>query len=232
MKGYHVIHPIGWDSFGLPAENAARQNKLHPKIWTEKNIKLMRNQLKYCGFRFDYNLELSTSSQEYYKWTQWLFVKMFNAGMAYQKSAKVLWDPVDKTVLAREQVDDSGRSWRSGAVVENKLLKQWYFKTTAYANDLYNGAKKLVDNTGQVGKRQMSWFGALEGCFLDMTTSSGRSIKVYARFPEALEGVTHVIQQTYKIDSEADSLWRVKNHLLISVSTDFEKFCHLDMFPY
>ena len=206
MKGYHVIHPIGWDSFGLPAENAARQNNLHPKVWTEKNIKIMRSQLEYCGFRFDYNLELATSSKEYYAWTQWLFVKMFKSGMAYQKRSKVLWDPVDKTVLAREQVDDNGRSWRSGAVVEDRLLKQWYLRTTAYAKDLYTGAQKIVDNTGQVGKRQMSWFGALEGIFLDTTTSSGKKVKIYARLPEALEGVTHVIQQAYKVNGEEDAL--------------------------
>jgi leucyl-tRNA synthetase len=128
-----VIHPIGWDAFGLPAENAAIEKKIDPVIWTNENIKMMRNQLMTLNYTFDWDREFMTCDPEYYKWTQELFLKLFDRGLVYQKEAYVNWDPIDQTVLAEEQVNSNQRSWRSGALVEKKLLKQWFIKTTAFA---------------------------------------------------------------------------------------------------
>ncbi|KAJ8288261.1 hypothetical protein COCON_G00009200 [Conger conger] len=125
MRGHQVLNPMGWDAFGLPAENAAIERKLDPEEWTKSNIQLMREQLESLGLCFNWEREITTCLPNYYQWTQYLFVKLFDAGLAYQKEAQVNWDPVDQTVLADEQVDESGRSWRSGAVVEQKMLKQW-----------------------------------------------------------------------------------------------------------
>ncbi|MGB6296663.1 MAG: class I tRNA ligase family protein, partial [Rivularia sp. (in: cyanobacteria)] len=128
MQGYRVLHPMGWDAFGLPAENAAIKNNVPPSKWTYQNIEQMRLQLKRLGLSIDWDCEVATCSPDYYKWTQWIFLQFFQAGLAYQKEAAVNWDPVDQTVLANEQVDNEGRSWRSGAIVERKLLRQWFFK--------------------------------------------------------------------------------------------------------
>jgi len=128
-----VIHPIGWDAFGLPAENAAIEKKIDPVIWTNENIKMMQNQLMTLNYTFDWDREFMTCDPEYYKWTQELFLKLFDRGLVYQKEAYVNWDPIDQTVLAEEQVNSNQRSWRSGALVEKKLLKQWFIKTTAFA---------------------------------------------------------------------------------------------------
>lgn len=124
---------MGWDAFGLPAENAAIERKIDPAVWTRDNITTMRNQLKTMNYAFDWEREIATCNPEYYKWTQELFLKLFDRGLAYQKEAYVNWDPVDRTVLAEEQVDLNQRSWRSGALVEKKLLKQWFIRTTAFA---------------------------------------------------------------------------------------------------
>lgn len=131
--GKNVIHPMGWDAFGLPAENAAIEREISPAIWTNENIETMRNQLKMLNYFFDWNREFATCDPDYYKWTQELFLKLFDKGLAYQKEAYVNWDPVDQTVLAEEQIDANQRSWRSGALVEKKLLKQWFIRTTAFA---------------------------------------------------------------------------------------------------
>jgi leucyl-tRNA synthetase len=146
MQGFDVMHPMGWDAFGLPAENAAIERGLNPSDWTYDNINYMKQQLIKLGTSFDWNRvyiaiiivfthlkEVTTCSPDYYKWTQDLFLKLYESGLAYRKEAVVNWDPVDQTVLANEQVDDLGRSWRSGAVVEKKLLKQWFFKISDYS---------------------------------------------------------------------------------------------------
>ncbi|CAI8491280.1 unnamed protein product [Hanseniaspora opuntiae] len=128
LKGYNVIHPIGWDSFGLPAENAALQRNISPEVWTETNIQNMTLQMNAFDTKLDWDRELKTSGPDYYKWTQWLFLQLYKNKLAYRKFSEINWDPVDKTVLANEQVDANGRSWRSGAIVEKKKLNQWFFK--------------------------------------------------------------------------------------------------------
>ncbi|TRZ00415.1 hypothetical protein DNTS_021689, partial [Danionella cerebrum] len=133
MRGHQVLNPMGWDAFGLPAENAAIERNLDPEEWTRSNIQSMREQLDSLGLCFNWEREITTCLSDYYKWTQYLFIKMFQAGLAYQKEAVVNWDPMDETVLADEQVDARGRSWRSGAMIEQKLLKQWFIRTTHYA---------------------------------------------------------------------------------------------------
>ena len=135
MQGYRVLHPMGWDAFGLPAENAAIDRGVHPAKWTYQNIAQMKTQLKELGLSYDWEREVATCSPDYYKWTQWSFIQFMQAGLAYQNEAAVNWDPIDQTVLANEQVDSEGKSWRSGAKVERKLLKQWFLKITAYAEE-------------------------------------------------------------------------------------------------
>lgn len=131
--GYNVLHPIGWDAFGLPAENAAIEKQINPIEWTYDNIKSMRNQLKLLNYSFDWDREITTCDPEYYKFTQELFLKLFEKDLVYRKESFVNWDPVDETVLAEEQVDVNNCSWRSGAKVEKKLLNQWFIRTTSFA---------------------------------------------------------------------------------------------------
>jgi leucyl-tRNA synthetase len=128
MQGFRVLNPMGWDAFGLPAENAAIERNIPPATWTYANIDQMREQLKDLGISFDWDKEVTTCSPNYYQWTQWLFLQFLQMGLAYQKEALVNWDPIDQTVLANEQVDSEGKSWRSGAKVERKQLRQWFFK--------------------------------------------------------------------------------------------------------
>lgn len=137
LSGKNVIHPIGWDAFGLPAENAAIEQNIDPEQWTRENISLMREQLKALNCTFDWDREIATCDPEYYKWTQELFLQLYEHGLAYKREAVVNWDPVDKTVLADEQVSEGGISWRSGAKVTKKLLKQWFIKTSSFSK--YNG---------------------------------------------------------------------------------------------
>ena len=144
LEGYNVLNPIGWDAFGLPAENAACRNSVLPDIWTFDNIKVMRRQLKRLGFSFNYNREITTCKADYYKWEQLFFVKLFKSGLVYKKRSYVNWDPFDKTVLANEQVLD-GRGWRSNVKIERKKVSQWYFKITDYANDLYTDLNLLSE---------------------------------------------------------------------------------------
>ena len=143
LKGKDVLHPMGWDAFGLPAENAAIERGINPEIWTKDNISHMKSQLSVLGLSVDWEKEFATCNEDYYKWTQFLFLELFKSGLVYKKKSEVNWDPIDKTVLANEQVDSEGKSWRSGATVEKKLLNQWYLKITNYAEDLLDDLRTL-----------------------------------------------------------------------------------------
>uniref|UniRef100_A0A673TWP2 leucine--tRNA ligase n=1 Tax=Suricata suricatta TaxID=37032 RepID=A0A673TWP2_SURSU len=191
-----VINPMGWDAFGLPAENAAIERNLHPESWTQSNIKHMREQLDRLGLCFSWDREITTCSPDYYKWTQHLFVKLYEAGLAYQKEALVNWDPVDQTVLANEQVDEHGCSWRSGAKVEQKYLRQWFIKTTAYAKAMQDALADLPEWYGIKGM-QAHWIGDCVGCHLDFTLKvdgqvTGEKLTAYTATPEAIYGTSHV----------------------------------------
>ena len=170
MQGYRVIHPMGWDAFGLPAENAAIENKVSPAKWTVENIAKMKEQLLELGCTFDWDREISTCDPKYYRWTQELFLKLHKRGLVYQAESMVNWDPVDQTVLADEQVDGEGRSWRSGAPVEKKPLKQWFFRTTAFAESLFSGLEdpSLV-NWKDIIAAQKNWLGPPSGTKLEMS---------------------------------------------------------------
>ena len=194
MQGYRVLHPMGWDAFGLPAENAAIARGVHPAKWTYENIAHMKGQLKPLGLSIDWNCELATCSPEYYKWTQWIFLQFFQAGLAYQKEAAVNWDPIDQTVLANEQVDSEGRSWRSGAKVERKLLRQWLLKITDYAEELLNDLDKLKGWPERVKLMQANWIGKSVGAYLEFPiVGLDEKIGVFTTRPDTVYGVTYVV---------------------------------------
>ncbi|MDC0653794.1 leucine--tRNA ligase [Candidatus Pelagibacter sp.] len=163
MRGFNVLHPMGWDSFGMPAENAAKQNNLSPKEWTEKNISTMKYQLKQLGLSIDWNKEISTCSDEYYKHQQRFFLELFDKGLVYRKENYVNWDPVDQTVLANEQVID-GKGWRSGAIVERKKLNQWFFNISKFSEELLSGLDELKEWPNKVKTMQKNWIGKSFGC--------------------------------------------------------------------
>ncbi|CAG4978926.1 unnamed protein product [Parnassius apollo] len=178
MNGNDVIHPIGWDAFGLPAENAALQHNIPPQVWTNTNINTMKKQLLDLGFNFDWEKEISTCDPCYYKWTQYIFLKLFEKGLAYQSKAKVNWDPIDKTVLADEQVDENGCSWRSGAKVQKKVLTQWFIKTTKYAKQLYDGLNsKSLENWKDIINLQKHWIGECNGIAVNFKITNGKKTK-------------------------------------------------------
>ncbi|KAJ8925000.1 hypothetical protein NQ315_001165 [Exocentrus adspersus] len=194
MNGKNVIHPIGWDAFGLPAENAAIERQIAPEVWTKQNIAHMKKQLKELGCSFDWDREIATCDPEYYKWTQDLFLKLYDAGLVYQKEALVNWDPVDQTVLADEQVDENGCSWRSGAVVEKKLLRQWFVKTTKFAKDLLEGLDDSVLNDWRdIIKLQRHWIGECDGVHFDFKFTSGNeTLSLWTDKPAYIEHVKFV----------------------------------------
>ncbi|KAI9218770.1 hypothetical protein BC828DRAFT_199048 [Blastocladiella britannica] len=196
MRGRVVVHPMGWDAFGLPAENAAVDRGIAPCDWTVANIAHMKQQLQLLAIDLDWDRELATCDPEYYRHTQTLFLRMFEAGLAYQKEAVVNWDPVDKTVLANEQVDAEGRSWRSGAIVEKRLLKQWFLRITDYAEDLLSGLDRL-EWPSEVKQMQRNWIGKSAGmtipftiAFSDNGIQNVDSIRVFTSRPETICGVT------------------------------------------
>ncbi|WP_199250040.1 leucine--tRNA ligase [[Phormidium] sp. ETS-05] len=194
MQGYRVLNPMGWDAFGLPAENAAIERGIHPAKWTYQNIAQMKGQLQKLGIAFDWEREVTTCSPDYYKWTQWIFLQFFQAGLAYQKEAAVNWDPIDQTVLANEQVDNEGRSWRSGAIVERKLLKQWFLKITDYAEQLLNDLDKLTGWPERVKLMQANWIGKSTGAYLEFPiVGLEDKIGVFTTRPDTVCGVTYVV---------------------------------------
>jgi len=192
MQGKNVMQPMGWDAFGLPAENAAIKNNTAPGNWTYENIDYMRNQLQSLGFGYDWGRELATCKPDYYRWEQWFFTQLFEKGLVYKKNATVNWDPVDQTVLANEQVID-GRGWRSGAKVERKEIPQWFIKITDYAEELLNDLDQLTEWPEQVKTMQRNWIGRSQG--VEMTfevADSDEKFDIYTTRPDTLMGVTYV----------------------------------------
>ncbi|GAA4650788.1 leucine--tRNA ligase [Kistimonas scapharcae] len=196
MQGKNVLQPMGWDAFGLPAENAAIKNKTAPAPWTYSNIEYMKGQLKRLGFGYDWSRELATCRPEYYKWEQWFFTKLYEKGLVYKKMGTVNWCPNDQTVLANEQVED-GRCWRCDTIVERKELPQWFVKITAYADELLSDLDKLEDWPEQVKAMQRNWIGRSEG--VEMTfrltnpvAGAAESFTIYTTRPDTLMGVTYV----------------------------------------
>ncbi len=211
LQNYNVLHPMGWDSFGMPAENAAKENDLDPKDWTEKNISVMKSQLKKLGLSIDWDREISTCSPEYYKHQQRFFLELFNKGLIYKKENYVNWDPVDQTVLANEQVID-GKGWRSGATVERKKLSQWFFKISKFSDELLKGLDQLDKWPNKVKVMQKNWIGKSFGCEIDFKVEGNKSInniKCFTTRPDTLFGFSflavsadHPISKFYEKDSE------------------------------
>ena len=209
LQGYNVLHPMGWDSFGMPAENAARQNDLDPKTWTESNIANMKSQLKRLGLSIDWDREITTSSEEYYKHQQLFFLELLEKKLVYRKENYVNWDPVDETVLANEQVID-GKGWRSGATVERKKLSQWFFNISKFSQDLLDGLDKLDQWPNKVKTMQKNWIGKSFGCEIDFKTEGNlpvKNIKCFTTRPDTLFGfsflalsIDHEISNFYKDD--------------------------------
>ena len=211
LQGYNVLHPMGWDSFGMPAENAARQNNLSPKDWTESNISNMKSQLKRLGLSIDWDREISTCSVEYYKHQQQFFLELYDKGLVYRKEQDVNWDPVDQTVLANEQVID-GKGWRSGAQVERKKLNQWFFNITKFSNELLESLNSLDQWPNKVKTMQKNWIGKSFGCEVKFPISSSKDIKEIKCFttrPDTLFGlsflalsVDHPLSKFYENDQK------------------------------
>ena len=211
LQGFNVLHPMGWDSFGMPAENAARQNNLDPKDWTEKNILAMKNQLKKLGLSIDWDREISTCSPDYYKHQQRFFLELYDKGLVYRKENYVNWDPVDQTVLANEQVID-GKGWRSGAPVERKKLSQWFFNISKFSDDLLKGLDQLDEWPNKVKVMQKNWIGKSFGCEIDFKVEGNPNVKSISCFttrPDTLFGfsflavsVDHPISKLYENNEE------------------------------
>ena len=195
MRGDAVLHPMGWDAFGLPAENAAIERNVDPGVWTDRNIDQMRSQLGRLGLSIDWSREQATCHENYYRWTQWLFLELHSAGLAYQKEATVNWDPIDQTVLANEQVDSEGRSWRSGALVEQKNLKQWFLKITQYADALLDDLELLQGWPERVRTMQANWIGRSIGAEIDFQVEGHQdaTITVFTTRADTLFGVSYVV---------------------------------------
>lgn len=192
MQGKNVLQPMGWDAFGLPAENAAMKNNVPPAQWTYQNIDYMRGQLQQLGFAYDWSREIATCDADYYRWEQWFFTRLFEKGLVYKKEAEVNWDPVDQTVLANEQVDSEGRGWRSGALVERRKIPQWFIRITDYADELLDDLAELNDWPEQVRTMQANWIGRSQGLEISFDTDAGSELSVYTTRPDTLLGVTYV----------------------------------------
>ena len=211
LQGFNVLHPMGWDSFGMPAENAAKLNNLDPKNWTEKNIEAMKFQLKKLGLSIDWEREISTCSPEYYKHQQIFFLELYDKGLVYRKESYVNWDPIDKTVLANEQVID-GRGWRSGAIVERKKLNQWFFGITNFSQELLDGLDNLNQWPNKVKTMQKNWIGKSSGCEINFQIEGDlpvKEIKCYTTRPDTLFGFSflaisadHPISKFYEKNNE------------------------------
>ena len=192
MNGYNVLHPMGWDAFGLPAENAARSNNLNPKNWTKENINVMKQQLKLLGLSIDWDLEISTCDESYYKHQQELFIDFYNQGLVSKKETYVNWDPVEKTVLANEQVIN-GKGWRSNAIVERKKLSQWFFNISKFSNELLNDLKNLNGWPEKVKLMQKNWIGKSVGCEIDFQIINiSKKLRIFTTRPDTIFGATFI----------------------------------------
>ena len=215
LQGFNVLHPMGWDSFGMPAENAARENNLNPKVWTEKNISVMKHQLQCLGLSIDWDREISTCSVDYYKHQQLFFLELYKKGLVYRKENYVNWDPVDETVLANEQVID-GKGWRSGAVVERKKLSQWFFNISKFSEDLLTELDNLKDWPSKVKTMQKNWIGKSFGCEISFKIEgcpSTKNITCFTTRPDTLFGFSFL---ALSVDHPVSDLF--KDHV------DFKKF--------
>ena len=194
MHGFNVLHPIGWDSFGLPAENAAIQHGESPEKWTDENISYMKMQLKKLGLMYDWDREVATCKPDYYKWTQWLFLQLYKKGLAYKKEAAVNWCDHCATVLANEQVID-GKCWRCDSVVEKKYLSQWFLKITDYAEQLLQDIDKLEGWPDSVKIMQKNWIGKSEGAIFRFKVKEieGLEVPVYTTRPDTVHGITYLV---------------------------------------
>ena len=219
LKGDEVIHPMGWDAFGLPAENAAIQFKTHPQDWTLSNIENMKDQLQKLDLDLDWNRELATCNEDYYRYQQELFIDLYNAGLAYKKDSVVNWDPVDQTVLANEQVID-GKGWRTGATVEKKSLSQWFFKITKYADELLNDLDKLKLWPEKVKTMQRNWIGRSTGAEINFKIEGKNEfLKIYTTRPDTIYGATFIaISINHKIIKESLTIKQISE-----IREQFEK---------
>ena len=219
MQGYNVLHPMGWDAFGMPAENAARENKLDPKDWTNKNIKTMKAQLKKLGLSIDWDREISTCSEDYYKHQQIFFLELYEKGLVYRKENYVNWDPVDETVLANEQVID-GKGWRSGALVERKKLSQWFFNISKFSQELLDGLETLDSWPNKVKTMQKNWIGKSFGCEIDFKIEGNlpvEKVKCFTTRPDTLFGISFL---ALSVDHEISNFYNKNEDFKI-----FKKEC-------
>ena len=219
LQGYNVLHPMGWDSFGMPAENAARQNNLDPKTWTESNIAIMKSQLKKLGLSIDWDREISTCTPEYYKHQQEFFLELYDKGLVYRKEQYVNWDPIDQTVLANEQVID-GKGWRSGAIVERKKLNQWFFNITKFSQELLDGLESLDEWPKKVKIMQKNWIGKSFGCeikFQIEPNTKTKEIKCFTTRPDTLFGLSFI---ALSVDHPIAKFYEEDKHFL-----KFKKEC-------
>ena len=221
LNGFNVLHPMGWDSFGMPAENAAKQNKLNPKDWTENNIQTMKSQLNLLGLSIDWDREISTCSESYYKHQQKIFLDLYDKGLVYRKESYVNWDPIDQTVLANEQVIN-GKGWRSGALVERKKLNQWFFKISDFSEELLNDLSTLKKWPEKVKVMQKNWIGRSYGCEIDFKIEGKneiKNIKCYTTRPDTLFGFSFL---ALSIDHPISKYYENNNDFI-----EFKKKCTL-----
>ena len=221
LQGFNVLHPMGWDSFGLPAENAARENNLHPKDWTKKNIEIMKKQLKLLGLSLDWDREISTCDPKYYQHQQEFFLELFKKNLVYKKDTYVNWDPAEQTVLANEQVID-GKGWRSGIAVERKKLSQWFFNIKKFSQNLLDELKKLKNWPDKVKLMQKNWIGKSYGCEIDFKIDKKnklRKIKIFTTRPDTIFGASFI---ALSLDHPATKIFE-KNSNFLSFKSECSK---------
>ena len=221
LQGFNVLHPMGWDSFGLPAENAARENNLHPKDWTKKNIEIMKKQLKLLGLSLDWDREISTCDPKYYQHQQEFFLELFKKNLVYKKDTYVNWDPAEQTVLANEQVID-GKGWRSGVAVERKKLSQWFFNIKKFSQNLLDELKKLKNWPDKVKLMQKNWIGKSYGCEIDFKIDKKnklRKIKIFTKRPDTIFGASFI---ALSLDHPATKIFE-KNSNFLSFKSECSK---------